>query len=345
VFGRKGAVDRCALVGPHEDGYFLGSDGIRLRLGEGIDPQFMICQLQSAAVRAWLIQNATGTTMASLNQQILGRVPVRVPSFAEQKYVGEAVADVNDLIKELKGLVVKKEAIKQGLMQELLTGRTRLPGFKGGWSTRALAACVGDLEAGVSVRSDPALTTPPYVLKTSALSRGRLIEGQVKSILAADIARARRTVRGGSMLVSRMNTPALVGEVAYAERDRPEIYLPDRVWQVRPAPDGVLDLRWLTLWLSTGAGSARVRDLATGTSGSMKNIPKRAFVSLDVPLPDPAEQRAIADVFIDADAELDALRAHLEKAKAIKEGMMQELLSGRTRLRVEAENEKEARAA
>jgi type I restriction enzyme S subunit len=79
VFGRKGAVDRSAQVKDGQDGWFLGSDGIRLRLPATCDARFIAYQVQSATVRDWLIQHATGTTMASLNQDVIGGIPITVP--------------------------------------------------------------------------------------------------------------------------------------------------------------------------------------------------------------------------------------------------------------------------
>jgi len=77
VFGRKGAVERSAQVQPDEDGYFLGSDGIRIRLnGEECDPKFISYQLQTRAHRSWMIQHAAGTTMPSLNEGIIRRIPI-----------------------------------------------------------------------------------------------------------------------------------------------------------------------------------------------------------------------------------------------------------------------------
>lgn len=77
VFGRKGAVERSAQVQPEEDGYFLGSDGIRIRLNiDSCDPKFIAYQFQTTAHRNWMIQHAAGTTMPSLNEGIIRRIPI-----------------------------------------------------------------------------------------------------------------------------------------------------------------------------------------------------------------------------------------------------------------------------
>ena len=85
VFGRKGAVDRSAIVRPEQDGWFLGSDGIRLRLPSKCDAHFVSFILRSPNVKQWLIQHASGSTMASLNQEIISRVPIRLPDLETQR--------------------------------------------------------------------------------------------------------------------------------------------------------------------------------------------------------------------------------------------------------------------
>ncbi|WP_084075513.1 restriction endonuclease subunit S [Demequina sp. NBRC 110052] len=98
VFGRKGAVDRSALVKSEQDGWFLGSDGIRLRLPETVDCRFFAYQLQTAGTRAWLLQHSTGTTMASLNQKTVARIPVVVPPIDEQRRIAHILGTLDDKI-------------------------------------------------------------------------------------------------------------------------------------------------------------------------------------------------------------------------------------------------------
>lgn len=96
VFGRKGAVDRSAWVRETEEGYFLGSDGIRVRFGPEADSRFMAYQLQSRRVREWLIQHAVGTTMPSLNQPVLEAVPLVVPHLAVQREIAATLGALDD---------------------------------------------------------------------------------------------------------------------------------------------------------------------------------------------------------------------------------------------------------
>ncbi len=126
VFGRKGAVDRCALIGPAEDGWFLGSDGIRLRPDTTCDPQYLAWQFQRHEVQAWLLRNAIGTTMASMNQSILNRVQIPYAPVSEQTAIAAVLSGMDAELSALEARRDKTRALKQGMMQELLTGRTRL---------------------------------------------------------------------------------------------------------------------------------------------------------------------------------------------------------------------------
>ena len=98
VFGRKGAVDRLALVKPSQTGWFLGSDGIRLRLPKTCDSRFVAYQLQCVSSRLWLLHHATGTTMASLNQKIIERVPIELPALEEQRTIGKFFGRMDEKI-------------------------------------------------------------------------------------------------------------------------------------------------------------------------------------------------------------------------------------------------------
>ena len=96
--------------------------------------------------------------------------------------------------------------------------------------------------------------------------------------------------------------------------------------------DSSIDARWLSYVLSFPSVSKRIKDAATGTSGSMKNIAKSSLMGLELAFPVPEEQATIATILADMDAELQALEQRLSKTRQIKQGMMQELLTGKTRL-------------
>ena len=191
---------------------------------------------------------------------------------------------------------------------------------------------IDGLRAGVSVRSTETRSTDRGVLKTSSVFGGRFLPQEAKPIMNADLHRARCSPRKDSIIISRMNTPALVGAVGYVTDDHDDLFLPDRLWMARQAHHAEIDMRWLCFYLSSATGSRSVRELATGTSGSMKNIPKSAFLQLEVPVPSLGEQRLVAKSLDDAERLLIELERMVVKKQAIKRGMLQQLLTGNTRL-------------
>nr|WP_243648084.1 restriction endonuclease subunit S [Acidipila rosea] len=118
VFGRKGAVDRRALVKPEEEGWLQGSDCIRLRLNRNrIQPRFISFVLGSATHRAWFIQQAHGATMPSLNQEILSRLPLTIPSLSEQRAIARILGTLDDKIELNRKRNETLEAMARALFQ------------------------------------------------------------------------------------------------------------------------------------------------------------------------------------------------------------------------------------
>lgn len=199
------------------------------------------------------------------------------------------------------------------------------------WARRRIRDLIDGLTAGVSVRSTTTVGGPA-ILKTSAVDRGRFMPDESKSILPVDIPRARCNPTSGGLIISRMNTPAMVGDVGYVPNTRPDLFLPDRLWLARAKPGTKTDMRWLTYYFASDPGARELRGLATGTSGSMKNIPKERVLSLEIDVPSEAEQTAIAQALSDADELISALELAVSKKRWMFQGMVQGLVSGRTQL-------------
>ncbi|MBL0564227.1 restriction endonuclease subunit S [Aeromonas veronii] len=291
----------------------------------------------------------------SLTQIALLQVPV--PSREEQTTIANVLSDTDALIVGLELLIAKKQAIKTATMQQLLTGRTRLPqfalrpdgtlkGYKSSelghipedWHEVSLSSVTKNIDAGVSVNSIDQLDAyghGKHVLKTSCVNGGVFNCLEAKSIIPSDIGRAKCFPREGNIIVSRMNTPALVGEIGYIEKSLPGYFLPDRLWQVSFREDAELNTKWLMYVLAHPINAKKIKESATGTSNSMKNISKNAFLALNFYKPNIEEQTAIATILSDMDSELNALKQKLAKARDVKQGMMQQLLTGRIRLPVE----------
>jgi len=290
---------------------------------------------------------------AGLNLDTIRSLKFAFPPSYEQRSIAQALSDVDRLIAALEKAIAKKRAIKTATMQQLLTGKKRLPGFGEGkghkkseigvipedWDTRPLSELMDKLEAGISVNSveeaNKEYGHEQSVLKTSSVFGGEFFPNECKKIISKDIHRAKLNPQKDTIVISRMNTPALVGECGYVGEDYKNLFLPDRLWLTRFKKDSLIDVRWLAYILSYGTFNKAIKDTATGTSSSMKNIAKDSFLQITIPYPHKEEQRAIATVLSDMDRAIAALETRLAKTQALKQGMMQALLTGRVRLKIE----------
>jgi len=117
VFARKGGIERSALVRRPQVGWFLGSDGIRLRPPKTCDSRFLAYALQSNVVKEWLIQNSTGSTMASLNQATISRLPISLPRLQDQVSIANCLETIDNRINLLRETNATLEAIAQALFK------------------------------------------------------------------------------------------------------------------------------------------------------------------------------------------------------------------------------------
>lgn len=201
------------------------------------------------------------------------------------------------------------------------------------WILGHLNDVIDSLVAGVSVNSgEDDASGNFFILKTSAISKGKLNLSEKKPVLPREVARLKCSLRQETILISRMNTPELVGECAYVPCDDPRIYLPDRIWQTNFKKDVDVSAKWLNYLLSSKKYRSLIQNCATGTSNSMKNISKEQLLGLEILYPSFREQTSIAEALSDIDNLISSLQKLIEKKKAIKQGAMQELLTGKKRL-------------
>ena len=170
----------------------------------------------------------------------------------------------------------------------------------------------------------PAGKTEFGVLKTSAVTSGIFEPNENKVVFKeGEQYRLKEAVRGGTIIISRMNTPSLVGANAYVESNYENIFLPDRLWAAKPR-QGV-SMRFLAFILGSAQGRTALSKLAKGSSGSMKNITKPEVLAFSVMAPSPAEQQRIASCLSSLDDLITAETQKLDTLKTHKKGLMQQL--------------------
>lgn len=275
-----------------------------------------------------------GGAVPSVNKSTLEEIKVIAPSIEEQQKIANCLSSLDDLITVQNQKVEALKQHKKGLMQQLLPAegetvpKLRFPEFqdKGQWEKLPLSALVKALDAGVSVNSGdrPAMVNEMGILKTSAVTDGIFDSSENKVVTdIQELNRLKEEVTANTIIISRMNTPALVGANAYIETDHKNLFLPDRLWAAKPRSG--TSMRFVAFILGSVQGRAALSALATGTSGSMKNIAKASVLELQVLTPSPEEQQKIADCLSSLDELITTQTQQLEAYKAHKKGLMQQL--------------------
>jgi type I restriction enzyme S subunit len=247
-----------------------------------------------------------------------------VPPLVEQASISNALRDVNGFIQSLEQLLVKKRRVKQGAMQELLTGKKRLPGFSENWEEKRLGEIVDtDPEnLGSETRSD-------YRFKYISLEdvdTGTL-RSHSEQVFRKAPSRARRKLRRNDVLVSTVR-PNLKSHLLFLD-DSPD-WVCSTGFSVLRCKAGVSNAGYIYFHMFADTITRQIEALLTGSNYPAIN--SRDVRALKLPVPNYEEQAAIATVLSDISAEISAIESKIVKASSIRQGMMQELLTGRIRL-------------
>jgi type I restriction enzyme S subunit len=267
---------------------------------------------------------ATGTTsVAAIYTRDLMGLQIIVPPQPEQRSIATALSEVDALLGALDRLISKKRDLKQAAMQQLLTGRTRLPGFSGEWEVKRLGEVAEMDSGGTPLSSVPAYYGGgiPWVSIADITKAGKVLVATEKTLTSLGVERsAAQMFPAGTILYAMY---ASVGECAIAHT---AVCTSQAILGIRP--DNQIDNEFLYYYLVSIKG--RVKSL--GQHGTQANLNKGMVQDFYVRLPSREEQAAIATVLADMDAETAALEARRAKTRDLKQAMMQELLTGRTRL-------------
>jgi type I restriction enzyme S subunit len=194
------------------------------------------------------------------------------------------------------------------------------------WSEVLISDAISEIQTGVSVNSENRRrgASEIGILKTSCISRGQFFPDEHKAVIADEVERVKTPLKKESILMSRMNTPNLVGEVGYVQHQHPDIYLPDRLWMFE-GKEGTANTLFLSHLLSSDGFRQRLSDIATGTSGSMKNIPQRSFLQIPIHLPPLPEQKKIAEILSGIDRCITQVKRRIQKQNLINESLLSDI--------------------
>ncbi|HZL19977.1 MAG TPA: restriction endonuclease subunit S [Polyangia bacterium] len=253
-----------------------------------------------------------------VNRNDLHELDVVVPpTRIEQEAIARALSDADALIESLEQLLAKKRHLKQGAMQELLTGKKRLPGFSGKWKTTRLGEICEIAMGRTPPRLNPAFWGQGHVWLSIADLRGKVVAASKEEITA--LAAAGMQVIPKNTLL--MSFKLSIGRLCFAGCD---LYTNEAICSFSRLR---ADADFLYYVLSRTDFSLYGKQAVKGYT-----LNKESLGLVEVRLPSDTEQTAIAAVLSDMDADIAALESKLAKTRQVKQGMMQELLTGRIRL-------------
>ncbi len=283
----------------------------------------MVLQFGSHAM-----QNTVKATVDSLRLPTFKNFTVSLPKdISEQRAIAETLSDVDGLLNALEALIAKKQAIKQATMQQLLAGRTRLPGFSGAWETKRLGE-LGPFAKGRGIKRDDVSNEGlPCIRYGELYTQYQDYILKVTSRIPPSIAATALPIKTGDLLFAGSGeTAEEIGRCA-AYLGEEQAYAGGDVIVLTPSGHNSMYLGHLMNSSIVSAQKARM-----GQGDAVVHIYINNLAQVQIELPSITEQNAIASVLSDIDAEIIALEQRRDKTRAIKQGMMQQLLTGRVRL-------------
>lgn len=276
-----------------------------LRFNKSIDSSYIYSYTKSRSFRMSIEERALMNAIpVKINMNMIGNIPIPIPNIIEQREIGRAITDIDLLINSLEKLIEKKMNIKQGVMQELLTGKRRLPGFTGEWETKKLSA-VAIIKKGQQLNADEFVEYGHYPVMNGGISPSGYtgcFNAEASTLIISE---------GG-------NSCGFVN------------YMKTRFWQGGHCYSINTDQNTLFLYYLLKNMELSIMSLRVGSG--LPNIQKNRLSELNLEIPSTSEQSVIANTLFDLEKEIQSYKAILEKYCLIKLGMMQVLLTGRIRL-------------
>ncbi len=338
---RTGYPGTTSIVPPQYDGAQSFTTLITRPRKSLIDSEYLCCFINSEVGQAYFEQNQIGGGQKNVNAGSLKHLAVPVPpTKAEQEAIAEALGDADALIESLERLLAKKRQLKQGTMQELLTGKRRLPGFEVNpgykqtevgvipedWNVANLAS-LADIRSGGTPSTAQSQFWDGDILWCTPTDITGLAGFKYLSDTCRKISRLGLKTSSAEMIQANsvvMTSRATIGECAINQ-----VPVTTNQGFKNFVPFENVNVDFLYYLLVT----QKQKFVSLCGGSTFLEIGKSQLAVFKVPLPTTkAEQTAVAKILSDMDGGIDALEAKLSKARHIKQGMMQELLTGRIRL-------------
>jgi type I restriction enzyme S subunit len=331
VFTQRGTLGQVSLVPEQNyEQYLVSQSQMKLTMNRNLaNPVFFYYLFTSSEQQQLIRENTIQTGVPHINLGILRSIPIQRPPLAEQDAIAEALTDTDTLIEVLEQLIVKKRQVKQGAMQELLTGKRRMAGFSGIWNATTLGKSA-TLQAGINKPLNQMGSGLLYVTVQDLYSGTSINIENLGRIQVSGDEIAAKSLRPGDIVFGKSSVKREgIGYPSQFLGHTEPVIFSGFTFCARPK-SGIADatflfyaLRWekTRLWLIDNAQAS-----------ALTNINRSIADRIPLLLPPVPEQTAIAEILSDMDAEIAALEGKLSKARQVKQGMMSALLTGRIRL-------------
>ena len=318
----KGTIGRVGIV-PEAFCGNISRELARLRIRGDISAEYIAHQLEEGTTQERILRAVVGTTRLEFSIATVRQFELPIPRTKnEQCLIAATLSDVDALLGVLDRMITKKRDLKQAAIQQLLTGKTRLPGFKAEWDDTTLGD-IGECVIGLTYKPENVVEHGLLVLRSSNVQNSRLAYDN-NVFVNLDVNEHLYTRPGDILVCVRNGSRALIGKCALIDEDSAGTTF-GAFMSIYRTP------YWRFIFHAFRAGhiQKQIRDNIGATINQITNKDMRA---LCVKLPPESEQAAIAEVLSDMDAEIAALEQRRDKTRDLKRGMMQELLTGKTRL-------------
>ena len=308
--------------------------------------EFLYYLLQTKKSR--MLDLAIGSTFLEISKTALSKIPLQIPMRDEQNKIADALSDMDNLVVVLEKQIAKKKAIKQGTMQELLTGKRRLPGFSGEWETKKLedycSLITKQTGFDYSAYIKPALITRKmpntFPMIQTINFRGRKFTFETDYYIPQSVAMQFPNIVLNKKCVLFSIVGASVGNVG--------LY-PGSITAFCGGAIGITrfrneqDAEWVFNYMSSPDGQSQIQYVTKG--GAQATVTIADIRNFKIPTPEKGERDAISGILENMDHEIEALEQKLEKYRQVKQGMMQQLLTGKIRLKNDVEDLRQAEQA
>lgn len=330
---------------------------VRFKFKKEVDHNFKKYLCNNHYVLNYFSSESTGSTRKILDRGAFKNTIVVLPTLEEQpqiaKYLDHQTSIIDQLIKQKEKLIKLLKEKRQAVINEAVTkglnpnatmkdsGIEWLGNVPENWNVTKLKFIIKELESGVSVNSEniPIDTNSleKAVLKTSCVFNYSFNPQENKKVVEDEIDRVKCPVRSNTIIISRMNTPDLVGASGYVEKDYPNLFLPDRLWQTVINNEMDVDVEFISYILKSDIYRGVFSIIATGTSPSMKNIAQGSFLDLSIPFPNRDEQKSIKEYLKQFDNRttnaLKIIEESIDKLTEYRQSIISEVVTGKIDVR------------